>query len=148
MRNQLDEMKNARASLDDIKIHVKIKMSALWASVMFCYIYGDYFGLYQAGKLQGMLEGKMVPLGPATQGVLVGTSVMMAIPSVMVFLSLALKPNLNRWVNIILGVIYTLIILITMPGAWAFYIFLGTVDVVLTALIVWYAWNWPKQEAT
>ena len=141
-------MKNARASLDDIKIHVKIKMSALWASVMFCYIYGDYFGLYQAGKLQGMLEGKMVPLGPATQGVLVGTSVMMAIPSVMVFLSLALKPNLNRWVNIILGVIYTLIILITMPGAWAFYIFLGTVDVVLTALIVWYAWNWPKQEAT
>ena len=144
----MDEMKNARASLDDIKIHVKIKMSALWASVMFCYIYGDYFGLYQAGKLQGMLEGKMVPLGPATQGVLVGTSVMMAIPSVMVFLSLALKPNLNRWVNIILGVIYTLIILITMPGAWAFYIFLGTVDVVLTALIVWYAWNWPKQEAT
>jgi hypothetical protein len=38
--------------------------------------------------------------------------------------------------------------LITMPGAWAFYIFLGVVEVVLTALIVWYAWNWPRQEAT
>jgi hypothetical protein len=95
-----------------------------------------------------MLEGKIVPLGPTTQGVLLGTSVMMAIPSVMVFLSLALKPNLNRWVNIISGVIYTVIMLITMPGAWAYYIFLGIVEVVLTALIVWYAWNWPKQEAT
>ena len=24
---------------------------------MFCYIYGDYFGLYPPGKLQGMLDG-------------------------------------------------------------------------------------------
>ena len=140
-------MKKAGTALDDIKIHVKMKISALWASVMFCYIYGDYFGLYVPGALQRMLEGKMGPLGPTTQGVLVGTSVMMAIPSVMIFLSLALKPNLNRWVNIILGVIYTVIILITMWD-WAFYIFLGIIEVVLTALIVWYAWNWPKQEAT
>ncbi|MDT4897883.1 MAG: hypothetical protein QOH25_2960 [Acidobacteriota bacterium] len=141
-------MKNAGTALDDIKIHVKMKISALWVSVMLCYIYGDYFWLYAPGKLQGMLEGKMVPLGPTTQGVLLFTSVMMAIPSVMIFLSLTLKPNLNRWVNIILGVIYTVFVLITMPGAWVFYIFLGGVDVILTALIVWYAWNWPRQEAT
>ena len=140
-------MKRAGAALDDIKVHVKIKISALWVSVMFCYIYGDYFWLYAPGKLQGMLEGKMVPLGPTTQGVLLFTSVMMAIPSVMVFLSLALKANLNRWMNIIIGVIYTVFVIITMPGAWVFYIFLGSVDVLLTALIVWYAWNWPKQEA-
>ena len=56
-----------------------------------------------------------------------------------------LKPRANRWANIILGGIFTLIMLITMPGAWAFYIFLGIVEVVLTAMIVWHAWNWPKQ---
>jgi len=38
---------------------------------------------------------------------------MMAIPSVMIFLSVAVKPKLNRLLNIIFGVIYTLIILIT-----------------------------------
>lgn len=138
-------MKQTAAVLDDVKIHVKLKLSALWASVMLCYIYGDYFGLYQAGKLQGMLEGRMPPLGPATQGVLLGTSVMMAIPSVMIFLSLALRPKLNRWANIALGAIYTGIMLITMPGAWAYYIVLGGVEVVLTGLIVWYAWTWPKR---
>lgn len=141
-------MKKVGTALDDIKIHVKLKLSALWVSVMFCYIYGDYFWLYAPGKLQGMLEGKMVPLGQATQGVLLFTSVMMAIPSIMIFLSLALKPNLNRWMNIILGVTYTVFVLITMPGAWVFYIFLGSIDVVLTSLIVWHAWTWPKQEAT
>jgi hypothetical protein len=143
----MDSMGKAATVLDDIKVHVKLKLSALWVSVTLCYIYGDYFGLYEPGKLQGMLEGTMGPLGPTTQGVLLGTAILMAIPSVMVFLSLALKPNPNRWVNIVLGVIFTVIMLITMPGAWVFYMFLGVVEVVLTALIVWYAWKWPKQEA-
>ena len=143
----MGSMKKAGTALDDIKVHVRLKLSALWASVMFCYIYGDYFWLYAPGKLQGMLEGKMVPLGQATQGVLFGVSVSMAIPAVMIFLSLALKANLSRWLNIILGMVYTVFVLITMPGAWAFYLFLGSVDILLTSLIVWYAWNWPRQEA-
>ena len=113
---------------------------------MLCYIYGDYFWLYQPGKLQGMLEGKMLPLRPTTQGVLLGTSVMMAVPGIMVFLSLA-EAEPESLGEHHPGRDYTVIVLITMPG-WAFYIFLGSVDVVLTALIVWYAWNWPKREAT
>ena len=142
----MESMKKATRTLDDIKVHVKQKLSALWVSVMFCYIYGDFFGLYQPGKLQGLLEGRM-PLGPTTQGVLLGTSIVMAIPSVMAFLSLVLKPVPNRWVNIILGVAYTAIMLVTMPGAWAFYILLGVVEVVLTGSIVWYAWHWPRQDS-
>jgi hypothetical protein len=140
-------MKNDGTVYDDIKVPVKLKISALWASVMFCYIYADYFGLYVPGMLKRMLEGKMGPLGPTTQGVLLGTSFMMAIPSVMIFLSVALKPKLNRWMNIILGMVYTMIILITMWD-WAFYIFWGIIEVVLTSMIVWYAWKWPRQEAT
>ncbi len=134
-------------AFEDIKINVKIKISTLWISVMFCYIYADYFGLYVPGALQRMLDGKMGPLGPTTQGVLLGTSLMMAIPSVMIFLSVALKPNLNRRLNMIIGGIYTVIILGTM-WMWMFYIFFGIIEVVLTGLIVWYAWNWPKQAAT
>ena len=135
-------------ALDDTKVHVKLKLSALWAAVMFCYIYGDYFGLYAPGKLAEMLAGKMEPLGPATQGVLVGVAIMMVVPSIMVFLSLVLPPALNRWANIVLGAAYTAIMLMTIPGAWAFYILLGIIEVVLTALIVWYAWNWPKRATT
>ena len=89
--------------LDDIRIHVKLKLSALWASVVLCYLYGDFFALYRPGALQGMLAGNIAP--------------------------------------------YTVFVLATMPGAWAFYLFVGTVDMVLTALIVWYAWTWPRQAA-
>ena len=134
---------NETATLVDSKIDVKIKLAALWASVMFCYIYADYFGLYVPGALQRMLQGKMGPFGATTQGVLVGTSVMMAIPSVMIFLSVALRPRVNRWLNIIFGVLCTIIILNTM-WAWAFYIFFGVIEIVLTGLVVWYAVKWPR----
>jgi hypothetical protein len=141
----LNQTRNAKPVLQDVKADVKIKLAALWASVMFCYLYADYFGLYAPGKLQGMLNGQMAPLGPVTQGVLLGTSLMMAIPSVMIFLSVVLKPSLNRPLNIVFGTIYTAIILLTMWD-WAFYIFFGIIEVTLTALVVWYAWTWPRDH--
>lgn len=135
---------NTVPELADAKVHVKLKISALWVVVMFCYLYGDFFSLFQQGKLAGMLAGRIDPLGPATQGVLLGVAISMAIPSVMVFLSLALRPAANRWLNIVVGTIYTVFVLITMPGAWTFYLFLGSLDMLLTALIVWHAWHWPR----
>ena len=130
--------------LEDITIHVRFKLSALWGSVVLCYIYGDYFGLYKPGVLQDMLDGQMGPLGPTTQGVLLGTSILMAIPSVMVFLSLALAARVSRWANIVLGIGYTVIMLLTLSGAWTFYIVLGVIEITLTLLIFWYALKWPR----
>ena len=144
----MDSMKKAAPVLDDMKVHVKLKIAALWTSLMLCYVYGDYFGLYKPGKLQSMLDGRMGPLGQITQNVLLGTAVLMAIPAVMVYLSVALKPSVNRWVNIVLGAAYAAILLITMPGAWNFYIFLGIIEVSLSLLIIWHAWTWPRRGAT
>lgn len=136
----------ASTALDDIKVHVKLKLSSLWAALMFCFVYGDYFGLYVPGKLKGMLEGAG-PIGPVSQGTLVATSILLALPGVMVFLSLVLPPKLDRWLNIALGAFYIAIMLLTMPGAWTFYILLGVLEIALMALIVWYAWRWPRQSA-
>jgi uncharacterized protein DUF6326 len=137
---------NKAGTFEDMHINVKFKLSALWVSVMLCYIYGDYFGLYKPGTLQSMLDGQMGPLGHVTQTVLVGTSILMAIPALMVFLSLALKANLNRLLNMIFGMVYTIIILITMPGAWTFYIVLGVIEAFLTLLIFWNALKWPTMD--
>ena len=132
-------------TLQDARIPVQLKLAALWTSTMFCYLYADYFGLYVPGALHKMLDGIIEPLGPTTQNVLLGTSLMMAIPSVMIFLSVALKPAVNRRLNIVFGILYSLIILITM-WSWLFYVFFGVIEIVLTGLIVWYAWNWPRAQ--
>lgn len=135
--------------MEDVKINVKIKLAGLWAAVMFLYVYGDLFGFYKPGFIEEIISGELAIGFQITQVFLVGTTIFMAIPSVMVFLSLALKAKVNRWTNIILGIVYTVVMIVTMliPGAWAYYIVLGIVEIVLTVLIVWYAWKWPKQEA-
>lgn len=134
-------------ALDDIKVHVKLKLSALWTALMFCYVYGDYFGLYRPGKLEGMLAGAG-PIGPVSQATLVATSILLAVPAAMVFLSLVLPPRPARWSNIVLGTFYIAVMLATMPGAWAFYLLLGIIEIALSASIVWYAWTWPKRSTT
>jgi hypothetical protein len=140
----MNSANSSKATLEDSRIDTKTKLAALWAATTFCYIYGDYFELYVPGKLSSMLEGKMQPLGHVTQGMLLGTSILLAIPSVMVFLSLVMRPSVNRWVNIALGALFTAIMLLAIQGTWTFYKFFGVVEVALTSTIVWCAWKWPR----
>ena len=130
--------------LNDMKVHVRLKLSALWAAIMFCYIYGDFWSLYLPGTVKGILDG-IGPLGPTSQGTLLAVSVLVAVPAVMIFLSLALPAQWSRWLNILFAAVLTVIVVITMPGAWAFYLFMSSVEVVLQLSIVWYAWSWPKR---
>ncbi|HEV2540444.1 MAG TPA: DUF6326 family protein [Frateuria sp.] len=130
--------------LEDQKIHVRFKLSAAWAAIMSCYIYGDFWGLYRPGNLKDILEGGG-PLGPTSQGSLVAVSVLVAIPAAMIFLSLALPAAWSRWLNLVISAALTAIILATLPGAWAFYVFMSTVEIALQFCVLWYAWRWPRQ---
>jgi hypothetical protein len=132
-----------RTALQDVKVHVRFKLAALWASVMSCYIYGDFLGLYRPGDVKGILNGQGL-LGPTSQASLLVVAILVAMPAAMIFLSLVLPPALSRWLNILVGAILTAIVLVTIPGSWAFYIFLSAIEVVLQSLAVWYAWRWPR----
>lgn len=140
-------MSSISNELVDFKINVKLKLSALWASVMFCYIYGDYFNLYPPGHVESFLHGKTMLDNPIK---LFGASIMMTVPSVMIFLSVVLKPTLNKWLNIIFGVIFTGImglIAAVSSGEWSiFYIYLAIVEMIITSLVVWHAWRWPTSD--
>lgn len=134
--------------LEDFKINVKFKLSALWSAVMFCYIYGDYFSFYVPGKVEDFISGDTMLNSPQK---LFSASILMLIPSLMVFLSLVLKPKANKWVNILFGTFYTAIMLLiaftSISSWWAFYVFLALVESCITSMIIWYAWKWPRQRA-
>lgn len=139
--------KNEAFFFEDVKINVKIKLSALWAAVMLCFTYCDILQFYLPSMLDEVIQGNMGFMGPVTQVKMLGGAIMMSIPSVMVFLSLVLKPKVNRLINIIFGILFTLIMIVTMfMGAWVYYMYFGTIEIILTILIVWYALKWPKQE--
>lgn len=133
-------------SLTDIPVPTRLKLSTLWTATMFCYVYGDYFGLYTDNKLASMAQGNIGPLGPATPGTLVAVSLMMAIPALLIAASLYLPAVIRRWSNIVFGLLYTAIMAMTLPGAAPFYITLAVIEMTLTAAIVIAALAWATTE--
>ena len=121
---------------------VRIKLSALWVSMMLLYIYADILSLFRPGQVEEMIDGRMGPF-PVTQGSLLTASILMIIPAVMVFLSITLKPTVNRWVNIVFGALYTLVNISNLIGeTWIYYLSFGVVEIVLALLIIWHARKW------
>ena len=117
---------------------VKIILSASWAALMLTYLLGDVLRIYSGDFKAGEIGGLKV-----TQSLWLGIAVLMVIPVVMVFLSLTLSYPVNRWVNIVIAIVFfgfNLIGLPTYPTAYDR--FLIIVGLVFNALTVWYAWNW------
>ncbi len=137
-------MPQANPGLAGPPADVRTKLAALWTSTTLCYLYCDYLALYAPGKLQGMLQGRMGPLGAATPGVLLGTSALMAIPCGMVALSLLAPPRLNRWANVGAGAAFTVIMALILPGQRAFYQFWAGLEMLLTLAVVVLALRWPR----
>jgi len=142
----MNSEKKTATILEDVKINIKIKLSALWATVMFIYLYVDIFGFFKPGVIEDAIAGKVWTF-QITQVWLLGVIILMTIPSLMVFLSLVLPVKVNRWVNIIVGILYIVVTLgMTIGESYAFYIFGSIVEALLLLLIVVYAWKWPTHE--
>ncbi|KXH79114.1 DUF6326 family protein [Chryseobacterium kwangjuense] len=136
---------NTSTKFEDTKVNIRIVLSGLWAAVTLCYLYGDYFELYVPQKAKGLVEGTNLLDTPVKLFI---AAFALSLPAVMVFLSLILKPQINRILNIVLGIFFTavmLLIAVTSLTAWrAFYVFLALVESFITILIVVYAWKWKR----
>ena len=79
-------------------------------------------------------------------GFLLGAAVLVEIPMAMVLLSRILKNRPNRVVNIIAGLIMTVVQIGTLfvGAAASYYIFCSILEIAATASIVWIAWKWQK----
>jgi hypothetical protein len=73
--------------LEDVKVGVRLKMSALWIATLFLFAYGDIFGFFKPGQIGDVISGQVSGI-EITQVCLLGASVYIAIASVMIFLSL------------------------------------------------------------
>lgn len=144
----MNSSQKAAGALEDVKIPVKLKLSALWAATLFLYAYGDIFGFFRLDVIESVKAGKIAGF-QINQVFLLAVSIYILIPSAMVFLTLVLKPEVNRWANLIISVAYFATIVLSAIGeTWAYYIFLSLAEAVLTLLIAWHAWKWPQHQVS
>lgn len=139
-------MNTQQIALEEIKVSLKLKLATLWASLMFLIIYLDYFHLYMPSKIEDIQSGRVFEFD-ITQGFLLLVLATVTIPTLMIFLSIALKAKANRWTNIIVAAVYIPYMLFNLAGeAWLHMVFGAIVEVILLSLIIHYAWKWPRIE--
>jgi hypothetical protein len=139
--------RHATRELEDVKVPVKLKLAGLWASFMFMYVYVDVIGFFQPGVIEDILAGVVWELA-ITQTWALAALVLVTIPGLMVFLSLALPARANRWTNIVVASLYVPVSIFNVIGeAWVFYFWFAVIiEVALLALAIRYAWTWPAAD--
>ena len=125
-------------------VNVRIKISALWTAMLFVFAYVDLFSLYRPDFRADIEAGEVAGFA-INQSFLLGVTVYVVIPSLMVFCVLILRPRVNRIANIALSIMYALTIIAGAIGEWNYYILGSAIEVALLAAIVYYAWTWPKE---
>jgi len=143
MRTQTAE----RTALADRQIPVQAKLAAAWTSLMFLVIYIDYFHLYQPGAIDE-IRGGVIFVFDITGTLMSIFFVIIAVPALMILLSMTLPARINRITNIVVAALYIPCVVFNAAGAtldYAFYYGLTIgVEVLILAFILRAAWAWPR----
>lgn len=132
----------ADTTYEDCTVNVRVKISGLWTAMLFVFAYVDIFSLYRP-DFRAAVEAGEIGGFTVDQPFLLGTTVYVVIPSLMVFGALVLRPRFNRIANIVLSVIYTVTIIAGAIGEWNYYVLGSAIEVALLAAVVYHAWTWP-----
>jgi len=123
---------------------MRMKLAALWTSLMFLYIYADVFSLYRPGAISKIIEGYMGPF-EATQSALSIAAALMFIPAMMVAGSFVFGLKTTRILQIVTGVLFTLVNVGNLIGeTWVYYLMYGAVEIAITIVITIFAWRFLR----
>jgi len=128
----------------------KMRFSVLWLLWLVTDLCTGMLLLMEPNVIDEIRAGELLGMEIGSEMLLLG-AVIYLIPLLMVVLSLTLKGSTNRWTNLILGAVYAFlglgeIIEYLMVPLVAYRILMTLVKIVFPALIIWYAWKWPKKE--
>ncbi|MEV0537735.1 DUF6326 family protein [Kitasatospora sp. NPDC050463] len=132
-------------TLEDQRMPVRAKLAATWTSFMFLYAYVDILNFFTPGVVEDILDGRVFKFG-LSQTFSTTALTLVAIPILMVVLSMTLPARVNRIANLIVASLYVPVTAFNVVGAsWLYFYGLGVVlELILLALIVRFAWTWPR----
>lgn len=141
----------SHTALEDLRMPVQAKMAAAWTSFMFLYIYVDILNFYKPGVIDDILGGVVFKfdISPTLLTIFLAS---VAIPALMVVLSMTLPARVNRATNLVVALLYIPYSMFNAAGAssdWAFFYGLSIgLEVLLLAFILRSAWTWPRTPSS
>ena len=144
----MNETRQPTTTLEDPRIPVKAKLAAAWTSFMFLVIYVDYFHLYKPGAIEDILAGIVFEFD-ISQTLLTVFLVVIAVPSLMIVLSVILPARANRVINLVVASLEIPASMFNAVGeSWTYFYGLSIgIEVLLLAFILRAAWTWPRTSS-
>ncbi len=127
------------------KLDTKVLLSTLWIVVMLNMLKADILSLFIPGAAEEVAQTSASAGASIPQLMLVG-AVMGNLAIAMIILSRVLKYGINRWVNIIVGIV-TIAYIWGGMASYPHYIFIATVETICLLLIIGFAWMWRNAES-
>lgn len=127
------------------KIDTKALLSTLWIVVMFNMLKADILSLNIPGAGEEVAK-TATSAGASIPQLMLGGAIMGELAIAMIILSRVLQYGINRWVNIVVGVI-TIAYIWGGMASYPHYIFIATVETLCLLLIIRFAWMWRNVEA-
>lgn len=127
------------------KLDTKVLLSTLWIVVMINMLKADILSLFIPGVTDELAKFSASAGASIPQLMLIG-AVMGNLAIAMIILCRVLKYGINRWVNIIVGIV-TIAYIWGGMSSYPHYIFIASVETLCLLLIVWFAWRWRNGEA-
>ena len=123
----------------------KIQVAVLWLIDTGAALVAGVGGLLEPNAIQQFLTTGEIEGFKTSSEVLFILAILLWVPFVMAFLSVTLKNPINRWANIIVGIVWLGLGFFDVPklvaNPAAYYILLWLTGLVAKVLIVWYAWK-------
>ncbi|WP_408895618.1 DUF6326 family protein [Nocardioides sp. R1-1] len=137
------------AALQDQPMPVRAKLAAAWTSFMFLYAYVDILNFFTPGVVDDILDGRVFEF-ELSQTFSTTALALMAVPILMVVLSMALPAGASRLANLVVASLYVPVTAFNALGeSWFYFYGLGIVlELVLLAFVVRCAWTWPVAAPT
>ena len=127
------------------KIDTKVLLSTLWIVVMLNMLKADILSLNIPGAAEEVARTSASTGASIPQLMLIG-AIMGQLAIAMIILSRVLKYGLNRWVNIVVGIV-TIAYIWGGMASYPHSIFIATVETLCLLLIIGFAWTWRNVEA-
>ena len=127
------------------KLDTKVLLSTLWIVVMINMLKADILSLFIPGAAEEVARTSASAGASIPQLMLVG-AIMGQLGIAMIILSRVLKYGINRWLNIIVGVI-TIAYIWGGMASYPHYVFIATVETICLLLIIGFAWTWRSMES-
>ncbi|GHU07146.1 hypothetical protein FACS1894151_01010 [Spirochaetia bacterium] len=142
---KMDNKNKQKTEYDDVKLNTRTVLIGLWTALMLLYIYCDIFTFFRPNHINEIIDGFMGPF-PVNQISLMVAGILMALPALMIIANLFIKMVKIKWINIIGGILFTLVNIGNMVGEkWAYYIIYGIIELIITVLIIMKSIKWPKK---